>query len=120
MTSLNQPQREALIELLSLAILVDGRVTAAEETAMIHALKKLGWESDRPRELVLLKALQEARDIVDDEKCVVAFLASRAALFETKEEHEVAMKFLMMVLEIDGMDDADDTFLARIQAAFNE
>lgn len=118
MTRLTQPQREALIELLCLAVLIDGRVTPSEETAVIHALKKLGWESEKPRELVLLHALTEARDIVDDEKCVVAFLASRAGLFTTEEDRDTAMKFLMLVLEIDGMDETKDTFLARMQAAF--
>lgn len=120
MTNLKQPQREALIELMCLAIVTDGRISPAEQTAFHHALKKLGWESERPRELVLLKALQEAREIWDDEKCVVAFLASRCALFETKEEHDAAMKFLMLVLEIDGMGEEKDTFLARVQAAFND
>ena len=69
---------------------------------------------------MLLKALQEAREIWDDEKCVVAFLASRCALFETKEDHDSALKFLMLVLEIDGMGEEKDTFLARVQAAFND
>ncbi|HWB07461.1 MAG TPA: hypothetical protein VG796_30840 [Verrucomicrobiales bacterium] len=120
MTNFTQPQREALIELMCLAILTDGRVSPAEEKAMERALKKLGWESDRPREFVLLKALTEARDLVNDEKCLVSFLAIRAGLFETKEEHELALKFLMMVLEIDGMGEDKDTFLARVQAAFND
>jgi hypothetical protein len=120
MSHFTQPQREALIELLCLAIATDGRISPAEQTAFHHALKKLGWESERSRELVLLNALQEAREIWDDEQCVVAFLASRCALFETKEEHDGAMKFLMLVLEIDGMGEQKDTFLARVHAAFND
>ena len=120
MTNFTQPQREALIELMCLAIFTDGRVSPAEETAMMHALKKLGWQSDRPREFVLLKALTEARDLTGDEKCLVPFLASRAGLFETKEQHDLALKFLMMVLEIDGMGEDKDTFLARVEAAFND
>jgi hypothetical protein len=120
MTNFTQPQREALIELMCLAVFTDGRISPAEEKAMTHALKKLGWESDRPREFVLLRALQEARELTGDDECVVSFLAVRAGLFETKEEHELALKFLMMVLEIDGMGEDKDTFLARVQAAFND
>jgi hypothetical protein len=120
MTNFTQPQREALIELMCLAILTDGRVTPAEEKAMELALKKLGWESDRPREFVLLKALVEARQLTGDEKCLVPFLASRTGLFNTQKEHDLALEFLMLVLEIDGMGEEKDTFLARVRAAFND
>ena len=87
---------------------------------MHRALQKLGWgDASKPQAIFLAKALNEAREIIGDEKCAVAFLATRAALFETPAEKETAMELLMMVLEIDGMDDEEDTFIARVQAAFD-
>ena len=119
MTRLSQPQREALIELLCLAIATNHRDSPAQEVAMHRALQKLGWgDASKPQAIFLAKALNEAREIVDDEKCAVAFIATRAALFEAPEEKKTAMELLMMVLEIDGMDDEEETFLARVQAAF--
>jgi len=120
MTRLSQPQREALIELLCLAIATNHRDSPAQEVAMHRALQKLGWgDASKPQAIFLAKALNEAREIIGDEKCVVAFIATRAALFETAEEKETALELLMMVLEIDGMDEEEDTFIARVQAAFD-
>lgn len=120
MTRLSQPQREALIELLCLAIATNHRDSPAQEVAMHRALQKLGWgDASQPQAIFLAKALNEARELIDDEKCVVAFLATRAALFESPEDRKAATELLMMVLEIDGMDEEEDTFLARVQAAFD-
>jgi hypothetical protein len=120
MTRLSQPQREALIELLCLAIATNHCDSPAQEVAMHRALKKLGWASaSQPQAMFLAKALKEAREIIDDEKCVVAFIATRAAHFQTPEDRTTALELLMMVLEIDGMDEREDTFIARVRAAFD-
>ncbi len=88
---------------------------------MHRALQKLGWEESRlPRQYFLLHALQEARDIVDDEKCVVAFIAAKTGLFATPAERKTALELIMLVLEIDGMDEQEDTFLARVTAALED
>ena len=120
MTHLSQPQREALIELLCLAIATNHCDSPAQEVAMHRALQKTGWgDAAKPQAFFLLKALNEAREIVDDENCAVAFIATRAAHFESAEDRRKALDLLMLVLEIDGMDEQEDTFLARIQAAFD-
>ncbi len=120
MTRLTQPQREALIELLCLAAATNHRESPAQEVALHRALKKLGWgDASQPQAIFLAKALKEAREIMDDEKCSVAFIATRAALFEDDKARKAALDLLMLVLEIDGMDESEDTFLARIQAAFD-
>ncbi len=119
MTRLTQPQREALIELLCLAIATNHCDSPAQEVAMHRALKKLGWgDAAKPQAFFLAKALNEAREIIDDEKCVVTFIASRTAHFETPQEQTSALDLLMLVLEIDGMVEEEDTFIARVQAAF--
>lgn len=120
MTRFNQPQREALIELLCLAAATNHQDSPAQEVALHRALKKLGWgDAAQPQVMFLAKALREAREIMDDEPCTVAFIATRAALFEEEEVRKAALDLLMLVLEIDGMDESEDTFMARIQAAFD-
>ena len=120
MTRFSQPQREALIELLCLAIATNHRDSPAQEVAMHRALQKLGWcDATKPQAIFLAKALNEAREIIDDEKCVVTFMASRTAHFDTPQDRAAAMDLLMMVLEIDGMGEDEDTFIARVQAAMD-
>ena len=120
MTRLTQPQREALIELLCLAIATNHRDSPAQEVAMHRALQKLGWADDsKPQAFFLAKALNEAREIIDDEKCVVPFMASRTAHFASPKDQAAALELLMMVLEIDGMGEEEDTFMARVQAALD-
>jgi hypothetical protein len=121
MTRLSQPQREALIELLCLAAATNHRESPAQEIALHRALKKLGWaDAHQPQAFFLARALNEAREIIGDEKCTVAFLATRAAEFDTDAARKSAMDLLMMVLEIDGMEECEDTFVARVLATFNE
>jgi hypothetical protein len=121
MTHLTQRQREALIELLCLAVATNRRESPAQEAAMHRALQKIGWgDPVKPQAIFLATALREAREIIDDEKCVVTFLADRTAHFETKEDQEKAMNMLMMVTEIDGMEESEDTFITRVRVAFGE
>lgn len=121
MTRLTQPQREALIELLCLAAATNHRESPAQEVAMHRALKKLGWaDASLPQPIFLARALNEARELIDDEECTVAFLATRAAVFDSEKARKSALDLLMMVLEIDGMEESEDTFIARVQAAFND
>jgi hypothetical protein len=121
MTHLSQRQREALIELLCLAVATNHKESPAQEAAMHRALQKIGWgDPAKPQAIFLATALREAREIVDDEKCVVAFLADRTAHFETKDDQDRVISLLMLVTEIDGMEESEDTFIARVRAAFGE
>jgi hypothetical protein len=120
MTHFTQRQREAVIELLCLAVATNHRESPAQDAAMHRALQKIGWgDPVKPQAMFLATALREAREIVDDEKCVVAFLADRTANFETKEDQERVISLLMLVTEIDGMEESEDTFIARVQVAFD-
>src|SRR6187401_186833 len=117
MTHLTQRQREALIELLCLAAATNHRDSPPQEAAMHRALQKIGWgDPVKPQAVFLAMALTEARQIIDDEKCVVAFIADRTKHFETPEDQEKVNSLLMMVTEIDGMEESEDTFIARVQA----
>jgi len=121
MTHLSQRQREALIELLCLAVATNHRDSPAQEVAMHRALQKLGWgDAAQPQVMFLARALNEARQIIDDEKCLVTFIAGRTAHFQEPKDKEQAMNLLMMVTEIDGMEECEDTFIARVKAALDE
>ena len=121
MTHFSQRQREALIELLCLAAATNHKESPPQEVALHRALQKVGWgEATKPQAVFLATALREAGEIIDDEKCVVAFIADRTAHFETDEERRRVMDLLMLVTEIDGMEESEDTFIARVQAAFGE
>jgi hypothetical protein len=122
MTHFTTAQREALVELLCLAAATNHRESPVQEVAMHRALQKLKW-GEEPSMLMpvfLVRALQEARDIVDDEKCVVAFIADRTAHFTTESEQARVIDLLMLVIEIDGMEESEDVFIARVRAAFGE
>jgi hypothetical protein len=121
MTHLSQRQREALIELLCLAVATNHRDSPAQEVAMHRALQKMGWgDATQPQAVFLAKALNEAREIIDDEKCVVTFIAGRTMHFQNPKDKELAMNLLMLVTEIDGMEECEDTFIARVKAALDE
>ena len=87
---------------------------------MHRALQKLGWsDGTNPMPIFLVKALNEAREIINDEQCVVTFIASRTILFETPNDRERVINLLMLVLEIDGMEEQEDLFMTRVRVAFD-
>jgi hypothetical protein len=117
MKDLTQVQCEALVDLVCLALSTDGHITSSEELAAHVAFAKIGWHDKQPRELYVCDSLVRAEHAMKSDAILVGYMAERAGHFRTASEKKKAMAYLMLVLEIDGVDDSEDTFITRIQAA---
>lgn len=115
---MNQPQREALIDLLNVAIFSDSHLSLKEDEALQAALETVGWENTRPREIFILTSLSRARRASDTDAGITDFLTARTSEFTDSDSQNAALALLEKVFAGDGIAPAEANFLARIRSAF--
>lgn len=115
---MTQPQREALIDLLLLAIHTDSHISLSEEAALETALAAQGWASERPKSLYLETAAARARAAAESAEATTAFVHSRAAVFDTAHAQTAAYNVVHQVISPDGVAPAEHTFLRLLNDAF--
>ncbi len=115
---MTQQQREALIELLLLAIYTDAHISLTEEEALERAVTEQGWDSPYPKSLFLGKAAAAARAASESEVATTAFINERAAFFNSEPVQAVAYSIVHQVLSPDGIADSEHAFLSLLSQAF--
>lgn len=116
--NLTQTQREALFDLITLATYADSHLSLKEETLMESTLMAEGWDSRYPKSLFLDKSRARAREAVEDEVAMQAYLESRAAAFATSAEQTAALDTIRNVIARDGLVPEEHVFLVRLNDAF--
>lgn len=115
---MTQPQREALIGLLILAIHTDSHISLTEEEALERAIEEQGWESAFPKSLFLEKTAAAARAASESEDGIKAFIKERAQEFITAPAQAAAYSVVHQVLSPDGVATEEHAFLSRLNKAF--
>jgi hypothetical protein len=115
---MTQAQREALIDLLHLAILADVHISLKEDEGLASAITSLGWESTQPREIYILTSGSKARRAIDTAETSDDFLKTRAAQFDTAESQQQALELLRGLFASDGTSADESAFLSKLSAAF--
>lgn len=115
---MNQPQREALLDLLHLATLVDSHLSLNEDDALHSALEAIGWEGAKPREIYTYSSLNRARKASENEAQTAEYVAARTAAFTDAATQEKALGLIQSVLAGDGISPEESQFLQKIKGAF--
>lgn len=115
---MTQAQREALIDLLHLAILADAHISLKEDAGLAAAIDSIGWESPHPREIYILNSGSKARRAIDSADTSAEFLKTRAAQFDTADSQQQAKDLLSGLFASDGTSADESAFLAKLSAAF--
>jgi Spy/CpxP family protein refolding chaperone len=115
---MTQTQREALLDLLHIAMFTDSHVSLKEEAELHRAIEAIGWDSSRPREIHLLNSMANARRAADSAETSAAYIAERAAEFGTTEEQQQALTLLQSLISSDGDGAEEIAFLAQVRSAF--
>jgi hypothetical protein len=113
---MTQESREVLIELMFLALYLDGHLSVDEDDLINHALDSLGWESDRTREGFVHQAFLDAREGASCELKTLEFLDARLSVIERDGQQAAALTWLSKVLGSDGFTPAEAHFLRQIEA----
>ena len=112
------PQREAIIDLLLLAIYSDSHISLTEEEALERAIAEQGWESDYPKDLYLAQASARVRAAAETEETVKAKIKECAAHFTTPPAQAAAYSVVHSVLSADGLAEPEQLFLSKLNKAF--
>lgn len=115
---MTQESRQALIELLFLALYLDNHLSLAEDEMLNEALESLGWDSPLPREEFILSAFESARAVADSPDRAQDFVITRAEVIKRDDEHAAGLTWLSKVLGADGVSPTEQYFLNKLEARF--
>lgn len=115
---MKQCSREALIDLLMVALYLDKRISLVEDEAMNGALESLGWESSRSRAEHLFKAVTVAREVDGDAIAIDRFLDEKAAIIIENDDEAESLTWLSRVLDSEGLSFSDQQFLNHLESRF--
>ncbi|TLD69415.1 hypothetical protein FEM03_17365 [Phragmitibacter flavus] len=114
---MTQQSRQAIIQLLFLALYRDNHVSLAEDRVFNDALESLDWESASSRESFIFTSFDIAREAaIDPEKAEALFHQLTSTINEQGGSTE-AFTWLSKVLSVDGLTSSEERFLNRIQSA---
>lgn len=113
---MTQTSRQALIELLFLALYLDDFLSLAEDELLGEALDELGWESPTSREIFIFSAFSAAREAAACPTKTGQFLNERADIIHADGEDAAAMTWLHNILAADGLTANEEHFLGQLQA----
>jgi len=112
---MTQDSREALIELLFLALYMDDHLSLAEDGVVSNALESIGWESAHPREICILNAFSKAREAHSCALKTEEFLAVRADVIKKAGAESTALTWLYKVLGADGISSTEERYLKQLE-----
>jgi hypothetical protein len=116
--SIEQPEREAMIDLLLLGTYVDRHISLSESKAFDDAADALGWDSQTGPSIYISNATSRARDAHRSEATtaeLIAFIARRLTSVGAKER---ALSLLNRLFMADGRTEKEAEFFKQVEAVF--
>ncbi|MEM9158682.1 MAG: hypothetical protein AAGB46_06495 [Verrucomicrobiota bacterium] len=111
-----QPQREALINLLTLAMYADSHLSLSEQQAIDAHIEKLYWNSDASVEAFSNRSITRARDARNNDELKQDYLSDIAdQLGDAKGK---AYEICKSVLASDGHAEEEAAFLSSVKTVF--
>ncbi len=116
---MTQSQREALLDLLHIAMLTDSHISLKEESELERSINAIGWDSQRPREIHLLNSMAKARQATESAERTNEYIATRTAKFINADDQNKALSMLTSLLSSDGEGAEEIKFIAQIRELFS-
>lgn len=107
---MTQSQREALFDILALAIHADALVSLTEEELIAQGFVQRGWKPVRARAAFIEKSLERAREAADSDDAMMDYLMDRAAVFSSAAAQQEVCAAIRAILEADGEPAEDQEF----------
>ncbi|EKU97192.1 hypothetical protein Lepto7375DRAFT_6363 [Leptolyngbya sp. PCC 7375] len=116
-SSVNQMQREAMVDLCLLGMYSDSRLSIDEQDFLDEEFNKLTWESGISLGSYLQRAVPRVRSVIDDAPELAAFLQDIAQRLGEGDFRQTAMDALQELLESDGVAESESKFMADVRKA---
>lgn len=115
--AIEQPEREAIIDLLLLAVYIDGHLSLAESSEFDSAADSLGWDSSTGPSIYISNATNRARNARTSEDSVSEFIAFVAQRLTSTGSKERALVLLNRLLTADGKTEKEKVFFKQVESA---
>jgi hypothetical protein len=116
--TLQQPEREAIIDLMLLAIYVDNRLSISETSELDASTESLGWDSITGPSIYISNATNRARDARSSEGATAEFIVYAANRLSSAGSKARALELLNRLLMSDGKTDKEKAFFLQVEVAF--
>ena len=114
---LNQAQREALFDLLTLSLYADAHISLTEEHLVKSAFIAEGWESKYPKSLFIEESFARAREMADSDDTMIDYMTDRAQTFNPKASQKEVLGVVKNILKSDGEAPAENEFYSLLVQA---
>lgn len=114
-TSIAQSEREAIIDLLLMAIYADNHISLDESQALEDSIDGLGWESGTGLSMYINDATNKVRDAQVDEATSKDFIENIATRLDSKASKEKALSLLIALFDADGTSVEEASFYKQIE-----
>lgn len=104
---LTQQQREAIVDLLIVAMYADKNSVLAENDTVVAQIEKLAWDSGISIELYIDTSTSRVRNAIKDEAGTEKFILEIGSRLETREAAEKAMDICSKVVKMSGKNGED-------------
>ena len=115
---LQQAEREAILDLLLLAIYVDNHLSLSETKEFDDAADSMGWESSAGPTVYICNATDRARTARSGEETTAEFINYVAERLCSTGSQERALELLNRLFMADGKTEKEKTFFKQVEAAF--
>ncbi|MDB6006951.1 MAG: hypothetical protein JWR15_3938 [Prosthecobacter sp.] len=107
---MNQPQREALFDVLTLSIYADAHISLTEERLLESAFIAEGWDSEYPKSLFIDESFARAREMSESDDTMFDYINEKAQSFTTKSIQKEVLGVVKNILKSDGETPEENEF----------
>lgn len=107
---LSQTEREAIVDLLTLGVYVDGHLSVAEDEAFETLTGKMNWESDQDLSYYVYNATERARHARTDEGAIQEYLGFVGERLTSHTSASHALDLLHSLFSADGSHEKESQF----------
>jgi len=107
---MNQPQREALFDVLTLSIYADAHISLTEERLLESAFIAEGWDSEYPKSLFIDESFARAREVSETDDAMFDYINEKAQAFTTKSVQKEVLGVVKNILKSDGETPEENEF----------
>lgn len=113
-----QAEREAILDLLLLAIYVDDHLSLSETREFDDAADSMGWDSSTGPSVYICNATDRARTARTSDELTADFIAYVSERLSSHGSKERALELLNRLFMADGKTEKEKTFFKLVEATF--
>lgn len=114
---MNQSQREALFDVLTLSIYADAHISLTEERLLESAFVAEGWDSEYPKSLFIEESFARAREMSESDDSMFDYINEKAQAFTTKSSQKEVLGVVKNILKSDGETPEENEFYSLLVQA---